>query len=87
MSPQRLSSVRSEFVKRVSEPDLNQLLDELFQDGIINTEEMETAKTKSRADRAREVIDMVLKKGTQASSSLIAHLHELDPHLYQTLNL
>ncbi|KAK2859791.1 hypothetical protein Q5P01_004411 [Channa striata] len=82
-----LSSVRTQFVNAVSEPVLNQLLDQLLQDGVINREEMETTRTKSRADGARDVIDMVLKKGRRASSCLIVSLHELDPYLCQTLDL
>ncbi|KAK2841909.1 hypothetical protein Q5P01_012109 [Channa striata] len=82
-----LSSVRTQFVNAVSEPVLNQLLDQLLQQGVINREEMETARTKTRGDRARDVIDMVLKKGRQASSSLIDYLYELDPYLSQTLDL
>ncbi|XP_045900640.1 uncharacterized protein LOC123968145 [Micropterus dolomieu] len=87
-SPQsRLASVRSQFVDSVSEPVLNQLLDRLLQRGIINQEEMDSARTRTRADRAREVIKMVRNKGTEASSALIEDFRKLDPHCSQTLNL
>ncbi|XP_045897711.1 uncharacterized protein LOC123965189 [Micropterus dolomieu] len=83
----RLTSVRSQFVGSVSEPVLNQLLDQLLQRGIINQEEMDSARARTRADRAREVIDMVRNKGTQASSALIEDFRMLDPHLSRNLKL
>ncbi|XP_038567072.1 uncharacterized protein LOC119897442 [Micropterus salmoides] len=83
----RLTSVRPQFVEAVSEPVLNQLLDQLLHQGIINQEEMDSARTRPRADRARAVIDMVRNKGTQASSALIEDFSMLDPHLSRTLNL
>uniref|UniRef100_A0A3Q3NFY7 CARD domain-containing protein n=1 Tax=Mastacembelus armatus TaxID=205130 RepID=A0A3Q3NFY7_9TELE len=47
----------------------------------------ENLQTKTRADRARAVIDMVRGKGTETSSVLIDGLRQLDPHLSRTLNL
>ncbi|XP_067341497.1 protein NLRC3-like isoform X9 [Channa argus] len=83
-----LLSVRSKFVARVSEPVLNQLLDRLLEHGVINEEEMNTARqpTKSKCERARDVIDMVRNKGTRACSSFISLICELDLYLSQTLN-
>ncbi|XP_051249223.1 NACHT, LRR and PYD domains-containing protein 5-like isoform X4 [Dicentrarchus labrax] len=87
-SESSLLSVRSEFVRSVTEPVLNQLLDKLLERGIINQEEMDSARTSSRADNARTVIDMVRNKGTtQASSSLIEDLRTLDPTLSNKLKL
>ncbi|KAL3979255.1 annexin A1 [Sarotherodon galilaeus] len=51
--------IRKQFVDQVSVSTLNQLLDSLFQQGIINMEEMDSARIKPRADRARDVIDVV----------------------------
>uniref|UniRef100_A0A7N8X2X9 CARD domain-containing protein n=1 Tax=Mastacembelus armatus TaxID=205130 RepID=A0A7N8X2X9_9TELE len=82
-----LSSVRTQFVQKVSEPVLNQLLDFLLQQDVINQGEMESARAETRADRARAVIDMVRGKGTEASSVLIDRLCQLDRHLSRTLNL
>lgn len=79
--------MRSEFVQRVTDPVLKGLLDKLFQDKIINGEEKDSVKTKTTADGARDVIDMVISKGTEASSSLISHLRVLDKHLFKTLRL
>ncbi|XP_067449656.1 NACHT, LRR and PYD domains-containing protein 3-like isoform X2 [Thunnus thynnus] len=84
---ERLRSVRTLFVKAVSDVILNQLLDGLLQRGVINEEEMESVRTKSRAEKARDVITMVINKGTQASSFLITDLRKLDPHFSKTLKL
>ncbi|KAL7373818.1 hypothetical protein ABVT39_014933 [Epinephelus coioides] len=81
----RLFSVRAEFVSRVSEPNLNKLLDKLLEHHVINDEEMQSARTKVRADKARHVIDTVRNKGTEASSVLIAALCEVDSHLSRVL--
>uniref|UniRef100_UPI003AAAF09E NACHT, LRR and PYD domains-containing protein 3-like isoform X1 n=1 Tax=Centroberyx gerrardi TaxID=166262 RepID=UPI003AAAF09E len=84
---ERLDSARPEFIKRVSEPVLDNLLDELLRRMVINDEEMESARTKARPDKAREVIDMVRRKGTEASSNMIAVFRERDPYLSKELNL
>ena len=86
---ERLFSVRKGFVKRVSEPVLNQVLDELFSHRIISDEEMQNFRRQGRvlADRARDVIDTVRGKGNAACSVLIAALCEVDPLLSRELNL
>uniref|UniRef100_UPI0037E92A45 LOW QUALITY PROTEIN: NACHT, LRR and PYD domains-containing protein 1a allele 5-like n=1 Tax=Semicossyphus pulcher TaxID=241346 RepID=UPI0037E92A45 len=82
-----LLSLRTQFLSRVSEPVLNQLLDKLLQDGIITDDEMQSIRTKVKAEKARDVIDTVRRKGREASSVLIAALCELDPCLSRELNL
>uniref|UniRef100_A0A3Q3S9D6 CARD domain-containing protein n=1 Tax=Mastacembelus armatus TaxID=205130 RepID=A0A3Q3S9D6_9TELE len=69
-------------LRHVSEQVLNQLLESLLQQGVINQREMEA---ETRADRARAVIDMVRRKGAEASSVLIDGLRQLDPHVFQNL--
>lgn len=77
---EKLRSLRPEFVENVTEPVLKQLLDRLFQQKIINRQEMESTKKKAtRADKARDVIDGVMRKGARASSFLIKAFCELDP--------
>ncbi|XP_062289532.1 uncharacterized protein LOC133994300 [Scomber scombrus] len=82
-----LRSVRTEFIDRVSKSNLDQLLDKLLQCGVINDGEMESIKTGSRADKARDLIDTVRGKGNEPSSHFIAVLCELDPNLSRLLNL
>ncbi|XP_041823962.1 NACHT, LRR and PYD domains-containing protein 7-like isoform X2 [Melanotaenia boesemani] len=83
---QRLFSVRTRFIQSVSEPTLKQLLDKLHQEDVINREEMATAKAKSKADMARDIID-VKDKGAEASHCLIDSLRQVDPRLFRALNL
>ncbi|XP_071261071.1 NACHT, LRR and PYD domains-containing protein 3-like [Salvelinus alpinus] len=85
---QQLRSVRTEFVKRVSGPVLDGLLDRLLQHTVINQEEMESVKViAERAEKARDIIDMVLRKGNESSSRMIILLWELDPCLCSQLQM
>ncbi|XP_045568575.1 NACHT, LRR and PYD domains-containing protein 1 homolog isoform X2 [Salmo salar] len=85
---QQLRSVRTKFVKRVSRAVLNELLDGLLQHTVINQEEMESVKViAERTEKARDIIDMVLRKGTESCSRMINLLGELDPCLYTELQI
>ncbi|XP_044195213.1 uncharacterized protein LOC122972278 isoform X2 [Thunnus albacares] len=84
---EKLKSVREQFIDGVSEPNLRKLLDKLLQREIINDGEMEFARTLNKAEKARQVIDMVRGKGPKASSALIAALCEVDPFLSEKLKL
>ncbi|XP_062278003.1 NACHT, LRR and PYD domains-containing protein 5-like isoform X4 [Scomber scombrus] len=83
----KLLLAREQFVSRVSEANLNLLLDKLLGIGVINDGEMESARTETRAYKAREVIDMVRRKGSEASSCFIVALRVVDPNLSRLLNL
>ncbi|XP_078027437.1 uncharacterized protein LOC117266052 isoform X2 [Epinephelus lanceolatus] len=83
---EKLFSVRTQFLNRVSEPVLNQLLDKLLQYRVINDAEVQSARIKTRADKARDVIDTAIRKGAEACSVLIAALREVDPCLSRVLN-
>uniref|UniRef100_A0A8C9XN52 Uncharacterized protein n=1 Tax=Sander lucioperca TaxID=283035 RepID=A0A8C9XN52_SANLU len=82
----RLLLVRRQFVQRVSDPVLNQLLDKLLERGVITDGEMQSVRT-GRADKARDVMDTVRRKGSAASSVLISALCEVDPVLSRELRL
>lgn len=71
----------------MSEPVLDQLLDKLLELHVMNDAEMQSARTKAKAEKAVEVIDTVQRKGAEACSVLIAALREVDPGLSTTLNL
>uniref|UniRef100_A0A8C9XIW6 CARD domain-containing protein n=1 Tax=Sander lucioperca TaxID=283035 RepID=A0A8C9XIW6_SANLU len=75
----KLLLVRSQFIIRVSDPVLNQLLDNLLEHRVITDEEMQSVRTRGRADKARDLMDSVRRKGRAASSVLISALCELDP--------
>ncbi|XP_078122283.1 uncharacterized protein LOC144527860 [Sander vitreus] len=85
---EKLFNVRAEFIERVSDPVLNKLLDKLLEHHFINDEEMESVTTKkSRADKARDLIDMVRRKGPKASSLLISTLCKVDKPVSEVLEL
>ncbi|CAI5670201.1 unnamed protein product [Oreochromis niloticus] len=85
---ERLFTVRTEFIDSVSECVLNKLLDKLLEQHVINDQEMESVRSQqSRADKARDVIDTVRRKGNEASSLLISALCEEDRCLSKELNL
>ncbi|XP_055767204.1 uncharacterized protein LOC129842600 [Salvelinus fontinalis] len=84
----QLRSVRTKFVKQVSKAVLNGLLDGLLQHTVINQEEMESVKViAERAEKARDIIDMVLRKGTESCSRMINLLGELDHCLCSQLQI
>ncbi|XP_032364326.1 uncharacterized protein LOC116678666, partial [Etheostoma spectabile] len=79
--------VRAQLVTRVSDPVLNQLLDHLLQRGVLTDGEMDSARPRGRADKARDVVDTVRRKGREASSVLVSALCEVDPVLSRELGL
>lgn len=80
-----LLSSRSHFTDRVSDPVLNKLVDELLHLGVLSDAEGDAARAKHRADKARDVIDTVRKKGAKASSIMITTLTKCDPFLCEEL--
>uniref|UniRef100_A0A3Q1ESD6 CARD domain-containing protein n=1 Tax=Acanthochromis polyacanthus TaxID=80966 RepID=A0A3Q1ESD6_9TELE len=88
MEEEKLFSARTEFVNRVSTSVIKDLLDKLLQEKVVNSGEMESVRAMaSRAEQARELIDMVLKKGQLACKILIDAFCELDPFLSEFLQL
>ncbi|XP_035987060.1 NLR family CARD domain-containing protein 3-like isoform X2 [Fundulus heteroclitus] len=84
-----LLNVREEFVRRVTEPVLKQLLDSLEADGVLNNLEKEEIleKNQTRADKARSTIDAVRNKGNNSCKMMIQHLQLKDPKLSKELGL
>jgi hypothetical protein len=87
--PGELRRIRSEFVKRVSIPVIKGLLDDLWQQNVFSTEEKDSVmeEQRSTADRARCLIDEVMKKGERASQVMIDSMKLMDNHLCITLGL
>ncbi|XP_050928185.1 NACHT, LRR and PYD domains-containing protein 1b allele 5 isoform X2 [Lates calcarifer] len=84
-----LSRVRFGFAQRVSREVINQLLDDLSEDGVLNDEERESIaqRNNTRADRARCLIETVRRKGCEASRKMISHLQSRDQTLSTELGL
>ncbi|KAM6987502.1 caspase-1-like [Tautogolabrus adspersus] len=84
-----LARVRSKFVNKISKELISQLLDDILQDGIVNEGEKDSIlrENKSKADKARNLIDTVKRKGDVASRSIITHLQHRDATLFSELGL
>ncbi|KAM4542503.1 NACHT, LRR and PYD domains-containing protein 3-like isoform 2-T2 [Odontesthes bonariensis] len=83
-----LNRIRAEFVERVTEEIIKQLLDALLADGVFNRLEKEAiSEEKHKADRARSLVDDVGKKGEEASRMMMEHLQKLDRTLSSQLGL
>ncbi|KAM4538469.1 NACHT, LRR and PYD domains-containing protein 12-like isoform 2-T4 [Fundulus diaphanus] len=84
-----LLSVRNEFVERVTEAVLKQLIYSLEADGVLNNLEKEEIleKHQTRADKARSTIDAVRKKGNDSCKMMIQHLQLKDATLSNQLGL
>ncbi|CAL8354072.1 unnamed protein product, partial [Arctogadus glacialis] len=84
-----LQGIRSEFVQRVSDPVIKGLLDDLWQQKVLSTEEKDYVieEQKSKVGRARCLIDMVMGKGKRASQAMIDSMKKKDECLCSTLGL
>ncbi|KAK7879879.1 hypothetical protein WMY93_033455 [Mugilogobius chulae] len=82
-----LSSVRPDFIQRVLEPVLNQVLDRLLACGVLTMAESESLRSRGRWDRAVDLIDSVVKKGAKASRLFVSFLSEEDKCLFEDLQL
>ncbi|XP_055369293.1 NACHT, LRR and PYD domains-containing protein 12-like isoform X2 [Betta splendens] len=83
----KLSSVRREFINRVSDSTVQGLLDCLLQEKVLNNEEIASFKEMITTEKARALIKMVQGKGSAACKILIESLCVVDPFLSETLKL
>lgn len=72
----RLNEKRITFVNSVSEGTLNNLLDDVLSEKVLNQEEIEIIKKRNvtTIDKARDLIDFVTRKGSQASKLFIDYI-------------
>ncbi|XP_046494524.1 caspase-1 [Equus quagga] len=84
-----LKEKRRLFIRSVGTGTVNTLLDELLEKRVLNQEEMEKVRDENATvmDKARALIDAVIRKGPQACQIFIGHICEDDPHLAETLGL
>ncbi|KAL3044958.1 hypothetical protein OYC64_013263 [Pagothenia borchgrevinki] len=89
MYEEELARLRPELVRNMSRELINQLLDDLLMDGVLNDGEKDSVlqENDTRADRARCLIDMVKRKGCEASRKIICHIQSRDPTLSADLGL
>ena len=84
-----LKSKRKVFIQSVSTGTINGLLDGLLEERVLNQEEMEKVRNENDTamDKARDLIDSVIRKGHQASQILINQIVEVDLQLAGKLGL
>ena len=84
-----LKEKRKLFVHSVSKGTINGLLDELLEKRVLNQEEMEKVRDENDTamDRARVLIEIVIRKGPRACQICISHICEEDSHLAGILGL
>ncbi|XP_039907637.1 NLR family CARD domain-containing protein 3-like isoform X2 [Simochromis diagramma] len=84
-----LARMRTQFVERVTAENLTQLLEALVIDNVLNQLEKERIQeiNQSRANKARDFIDIVKKKGEKACRIMTSHLRTIDPTVYCQLGL
>ncbi|XP_023363492.1 caspase-1 [Otolemur garnettii] len=89
MADKVLREKRRQFIQSVGTGTINGLLDELLEKRVLNQEEMEKVRDENATvmDKARALIDGVIRKGPQASQVFIINICNNDCHLAQTLQL
>ncbi|XP_037016897.2 caspase recruitment domain-containing protein 16 isoform X2 [Artibeus jamaicensis] len=82
-----LKSKRRGFIQSVTMGTINGLLDGLLEERVLNQEEMEKVRRENYTamDKARDLIDSVIRKGHQASQIFINQIVEVDPQLAHNL--
>ncbi|XP_047375381.1 caspase-1-like isoform X3 [Sciurus carolinensis] len=83
MADKRLKEERRTFISSVSEDTLHNLLDDVLTEEVLNQEEVERVKKKNATtkDKARDLIDLVIPKGSCASQKLIDYICKRDSTL------
>ncbi|XP_011366415.1 caspase-1-like [Pteropus medius] len=89
MADMVLKQKRKLFIRSVGTGTINGLLDELLEKRVLNQEEMEKVRHENATvmDKARALIDSVIRKGPQASQICIGYICEDDCHLAEVLEL
>ncbi|XP_037327150.2 caspase a-like [Pungitius pungitius] len=89
MAAAKLQNARRKFVEKAGKELIKQLLDDLLDDGVVNDGQKDSIleDNSTTADRARDLIDVVKKKGDKASEIFITHLEVRDKVLCTELGL
>ncbi|XP_030773987.1 caspase recruitment domain-containing protein 17-like isoform X2 [Rhinopithecus roxellana] len=89
MADKVLKEKRKLLIRSMGEGTINGLLDELLQTRVLNQEEMEKVKRENATvmDKARALLDSVIRKGAPACHICITYICEEDSHLAGTLGL
>ncbi|KAI7813615.1 putative caspase-8, partial [Triplophysa rosa] len=84
-----LKELRIRLKEGLTEPVIQNLVDDLLKDEVLNKDETEAIlhRTKTRSDQARAMIDSVEVKGCEASERFFSSLENNDKTLYKKLTI
>ncbi|KAL4696536.1 hypothetical protein H8959_002234 [Pygathrix nigripes] len=84
-----LMEKRKLLIRSLGEGTINGLLGELFETRVLSQEEIEIVKCKNATvmDKARTLLDSVIRKGALACQICVTYICEEDSHLAGTLRL
>uniref|UniRef100_A0A3B3WWJ2 CARD domain-containing protein n=1 Tax=Poecilia mexicana TaxID=48701 RepID=A0A3B3WWJ2_9TELE len=84
-----LKGVRDEFAQRVSDAVMNQLLDLCLKHDVFDDEEKDSIleENRTRAKKARALIDAVIRKGPETCEKVIGYLESKDQMIFKQLGL
>ncbi|KAM4538095.1 uncharacterized protein V3H82_023877 [Fundulus diaphanus] len=85
----RIKNMLLEFIRKVSNGTLEQLLKDLVADKVLTASERKAVveKNRTRVNKASCLIEMVKEKGSEASQKLLDHLQAIDAPLFSELEL
>ncbi|XP_066216845.1 caspase-1 [Saccopteryx leptura] len=89
MADKTLKEKRKTFIQSVSPGTINGLLDELLEKRVLNEEEFEKIRNENVTimDKARALIDVIIRKGPKASQMCITYICEEDSCLAEKIEL
>uniref|UniRef100_A0A2K6MFY2 Caspase recruitment domain family member 16 n=1 Tax=Rhinopithecus bieti TaxID=61621 RepID=A0A2K6MFY2_RHIBE len=84
-----LMEKRKLLIRSLGEGTINGLLGELFETRVLSQEEIEIVKCKNATvmDKARALLDSVIREGAPACQICVTYICEEDSHLAGTLRL
>ncbi|XP_047211672.1 uncharacterized protein LOC124861781 isoform X1 [Girardinichthys multiradiatus] len=82
-------SMLLDFIKKVSNETLEQLLKALVTDKVLTTSEMKCVleKNHTRVNKASCLVDIVFERGVEDCQKVIHHVHSIDPALHTDLKI
>ncbi|XP_054880155.1 uncharacterized protein LOC129354694 [Poeciliopsis prolifica] len=83
----KMKSMLLDFIKKVSNKTLEQLLKDLVADKVLTTSESRSVveKNHTRVNKASGLVEILKEKGPEACQKMISHVETMDPPLYAKL--
>lgn len=82
-----MKSMLLDFIKKVSNKTLEQLLKDLVVDKVLTASERQSVveKNHTRVNKASGLVEILKEKGPEACQKMISHVETTDPPLYAKL--